>query len=266
MKHKKQNLEVLREYPPIGKYRIRLIGSRDPLLPDPGYLEIREYVSNDAFEGFTRNGVEIKGIEKIVLLQEILSEIVQQHTKTGPVMIVSHKEFKMNQERMDDQVKFYEGMLKLTKRSEVKKLVCNICGPGLYAQSEIVDGVCRFCRKEERKEVQMMTCTLCQREVPAAGPQSGIGYKEETLCGVCLKAAQRVCPHALRKEDGVTCRDCGAQPWSAGRVLKGVTVFTVKAAAGIAKVFVLYTLQAILGSAVTLGLAYFAAKKMGFLP
>lgn len=119
---------------------------------------------------------------------------------------------------------------------------------------------------QEGKEVHMKHCTLCQREIPAAGPESGIGYKEEVLCGTCLKAARRVCPHTLKKEDGVTCRDCGARPWTLGRVLRGSLRGVRTLALGTVKVFVIYTIQAILGSVVTLALAYFFARKMGFIP
>jgi hypothetical protein len=40
--------EVLREFPPIGKYRVRLLsGAR----AKERTLDIREYVSNETFEG-----------------------------------------------------------------------------------------------------------------------------------------------------------------------------------------------------------------------
>ena len=42
--------EVLREYPPVGKYRVRLL--HNPAKPDvEPVLDIREYVSTDSFEG-----------------------------------------------------------------------------------------------------------------------------------------------------------------------------------------------------------------------
>ena len=118
----------------------------------------------------------------------------------------------------------------------------------------------------ERKEVLMKHCSLCQREFPSAGPESGIGYKSEVLCGTCLKAAQKVCPHSLRKEDGITCRDCGARPWTTGRIVRGILGGVKSAAVGFAKLFVMYTISSIMGSIVTLGLAYLLGRKMGFLP
>lgn len=42
--------EVLREFSPLGKYRVRLL--QDPRKPGSGpILDIREYVSADTFEG-----------------------------------------------------------------------------------------------------------------------------------------------------------------------------------------------------------------------
>lgn len=111
----------------------------------------------------------------------------------------------------------------------------------------------------------MKHCTLCQREIPLSGPASGIGYHEETLCGVCLKSAQKVCPHALKKEDGVTCRDCGARPVTVKRVALGAILGVKAVAVGFAKLFMMYTLPSIIGTAVVGGVFWLIAKKMGFL-
>jgi len=324
----KKKIEILQEFSPIGKYRVRLMGNRDPIEieKDGNFLEIREYVSSESFEGFTRRGVQIKGIKEVLQLQEILLSISQKCIYQPTLEDLE----KVHQR----QSQVYASMVSKVSAPKSKEDACTSCGIADDGTDCIIDlGLCQQCTRDggvkyvfergaypnqdvlaekffltpekaiahakmiaadhvydipsyrnpntvystrqrclpiyspkERKEVRMKSCTLCQREIPALGPESGIGYKEETLCGVCLKAAQRVCPHALRKEDGVTCRDCGARPWSFGRVAKGISLFTLKASAQVAKVFVLYTIQAILGSVVTLGLAYFAAKKMGFLP
>jgi hypothetical protein len=111
----------------------------------------------------------------------------------------------------------------------------------------------------------MKHCSLCKAEMPAA-VESGIGYQHEVLCGTCLKAVQRVCPHSLRKEDGITCRDCEARPWTFGRVVRGVLGGVKTVSVGFAKLFVMYTISSIMGSIVTLGLAYLLGKKIGFLP
>lgn len=65
--------EVLREYAPVGKYRIRLLQN-----PKTGKraLDIREYVSTGTFEGFTRRGVRIQEVAQADLLKEILAEVL----------------------------------------------------------------------------------------------------------------------------------------------------------------------------------------------
>ena len=67
--------EVLREFPPLGKYRIRLL--RSPRRPDePPTLDIREYVSSDTFEGYTRRGIKITSRAEMDLLRDILQEVM----------------------------------------------------------------------------------------------------------------------------------------------------------------------------------------------
>lgn len=63
--------EVIREFPPIGKYRIRLLKSKARKT-----LDIREYVSADTFEGFTRRGIRIADKAGADLLRDILKEIL----------------------------------------------------------------------------------------------------------------------------------------------------------------------------------------------
>ena len=68
--------EVLREFPPIGKYRIRLL--RDPSRPDAHpALDIREYIASESFEGFTRRGIHLGERAEIDLLRDILGEILE---------------------------------------------------------------------------------------------------------------------------------------------------------------------------------------------
>lgn len=207
---------VLREFPPIGKYRVRVIredGSLDT------FLDIREYVDSEQFSGFTRRGIRLN-TEQACLLMESIREAIP--VSYSPVKI----------ERHDPH-------------------------PGQSGVFPAVDG------EKDRKEVSVKSCTLCQKEIPALGPETGIGYKEETLCGVCLKAAQRVCPHALKKEDGVTCRDCGARPWTAKRVALGVMNGTKVAMVGLVKLFMMYTLPSIIGTAAVGAVFYMIGKKMG---
>ena len=66
--------EVLREFPPIGKYRIRLLsGAR----PKERTLDIREYVSGETFEGFTRRGIRLSERAQVELLRDTLSELLR---------------------------------------------------------------------------------------------------------------------------------------------------------------------------------------------
>ena len=68
--------EVLREFTPLGKYRVRLL--RDPRRPaaDP-VLDIREYVNADTFEGFTRRGIRIGDRAHLDLLRDTLLQVLE---------------------------------------------------------------------------------------------------------------------------------------------------------------------------------------------
>lgn len=63
--------EVLREYPAISKYRIRAVKRKDRV-----ELDIREYISSETFEGFTRRGVRLRSKQELVQLQSHLKEIL----------------------------------------------------------------------------------------------------------------------------------------------------------------------------------------------
>lgn len=66
--------EVLREFPPIGKYRIRLLSGAKP---KERTLDIREYVSGETFEGFTRRGIRLSDRAHVELLRDVLSELLR---------------------------------------------------------------------------------------------------------------------------------------------------------------------------------------------
>jgi hypothetical protein len=67
--------EVVRELPPVGKYRIRLV--RNARRPEaPPALDIREYVTSETFEGFTRRGIRLTESAQIELLRDALAEIL----------------------------------------------------------------------------------------------------------------------------------------------------------------------------------------------
>jgi len=68
---------VLAEYGPVGKYRIRLI--QNPKKPEAGWIvDIREYVTSEAFEGFTRRGIRLHNRAEIDRLRDILKEILER--------------------------------------------------------------------------------------------------------------------------------------------------------------------------------------------
>ena len=68
--------EVLREFPPLGKYRVRLLTNSRKPSSDP-VLDIREYVSADTFEGFTRRGIRISGRAHMDVLRDVLKEVLE---------------------------------------------------------------------------------------------------------------------------------------------------------------------------------------------
>ena len=68
--------EVIREFTPLGKYRVRLV--RNPKRPNEApILDIREYVSAETFEGFTRRGIRIGDRAQMDLLRDTLMQILE---------------------------------------------------------------------------------------------------------------------------------------------------------------------------------------------
>ena len=61
--------DVIREFTPIGRYRVRLLK-----LKETSVLDIREYVSAESFEGFTRRGIRLTDRAQLDLLQDILKQ------------------------------------------------------------------------------------------------------------------------------------------------------------------------------------------------
>lgn len=65
---------VTREWPPLGKYRVRLV--EHPKTHEKS-LDIREYVSGSSFEGYTRRGIRLNARAQIDLLRDALKEILE---------------------------------------------------------------------------------------------------------------------------------------------------------------------------------------------
>lgn len=63
--------EVLHEFPPVGKYRIRLIHNPSKPEVEP-VLDIREHVSSDSFEGLTRRGIRLNNRAEVDHLRDVL--------------------------------------------------------------------------------------------------------------------------------------------------------------------------------------------------
>lgn len=66
--------EVIREFPPVGKYRIRLLAR--PKTKEKA-LDLREFVCSETFEGFTRRGIRLIDRAQVELLRDILSEVLR---------------------------------------------------------------------------------------------------------------------------------------------------------------------------------------------
>jgi hypothetical protein len=74
--NKTRTEEVVREFTPLGKYRVRLV--RNPRKPnDAPILDIREYVSAETFEGFTRRGIRIAERAHLDLLRDTLLQVLE---------------------------------------------------------------------------------------------------------------------------------------------------------------------------------------------
>lgn len=69
--------EVVREFVPLGKYRVRLIRNQKKPQERPT-LDIREYVSTETFEGFTRRGVRLAERAQLLILRETIDTILGQ--------------------------------------------------------------------------------------------------------------------------------------------------------------------------------------------
>lgn len=66
------NMEtVLKEFPPVGRYRVRLIQTKN----GSRLLDVREFLTSEGFEGFTRRGIRLTELPMLDLLSDILSQV-----------------------------------------------------------------------------------------------------------------------------------------------------------------------------------------------
>jgi hypothetical protein len=75
--------ELVREFPTLGRYRVRLM--KDLRRPgNPEYLDIREYVNEEKFQGFTRRGIRLSDRAQLDLLRDVVVELMEQHGFARP--------------------------------------------------------------------------------------------------------------------------------------------------------------------------------------
>lgn len=67
--------EVVREFPRVGKYRVRLVVNTRT---KARALDVREYVSSQTFEGFTRRGIRVGTRGEADLLKALLATVVDE--------------------------------------------------------------------------------------------------------------------------------------------------------------------------------------------
>lgn len=61
----------------MGKYRVRLLQEVNPDgSVGKASLDIREYITSEKFEGFTRRGLRIGDRAQLDLLRDILTEVI----------------------------------------------------------------------------------------------------------------------------------------------------------------------------------------------
>jgi len=65
---------VIREFPPMGKYRVRVLENEKN---HQRVLDIREFISSESFEGFTRRGIRLADRAQLDLLRDVLKEILE---------------------------------------------------------------------------------------------------------------------------------------------------------------------------------------------
>ena len=66
------NETVVKELPAIGRYRVRVIRAERTMAL---HLDVREFVSTERFQGFTRRGIRIS-IEEVKALKVSIDEIL----------------------------------------------------------------------------------------------------------------------------------------------------------------------------------------------
>lgn len=63
--------EVLKEFPALGKYKVRLLKDRR----DAVVLDVREYIDTDTWQGFTRKGIRLYDQKDVDALAAVLAKV-----------------------------------------------------------------------------------------------------------------------------------------------------------------------------------------------
>lgn len=67
-----QESEVLREFPAIARYRVRIVRRGNALAA----VDVREHIASDSFTGFTRKGIVLSSRSEVERLHAVLTEVL----------------------------------------------------------------------------------------------------------------------------------------------------------------------------------------------
>ena len=85
---RKLQQEVVKEFPMVGRYRVRVLSANGG---GGGLLDIREYVTSDDFNGFTRRGIRFATMKEVVELAEVLRQVRDDNLLNGQAETAASK-------------------------------------------------------------------------------------------------------------------------------------------------------------------------------
>lgn len=89
--------DLIKEMRPVGKYRVRILHSKGGPI-----LDIREYINDETFQGFTRRGIRLASRAELYLLRDILDQITVE--EWGPAEKASAQEEKREKPNLETSV------------------------------------------------------------------------------------------------------------------------------------------------------------------
>ncbi len=76
--------EVVMEYEPVGKYKVRLVREGSRAGGEPRMiLDIREFISSEQYTGFTKKGVRLSTSDELTTLASILDSLMKADPFSG---------------------------------------------------------------------------------------------------------------------------------------------------------------------------------------